>query len=475
MGAAGDFVVMWSSAGQDGDSDGVFGQHFDSVGAPLGSEFQVNTYTTQDQSYPAVTAGVSVGKFVAVWESDEQDGDLHGIFAQRFDSAGAPLGSEFQVNTQTTSDQRYPAVAAEGDFLVVWVSAGQDGHLAGIFGQLLDGTGTPVGSEFQVNTHTPADQTFPAVARDSMGGFVVVWESDGQDGSATGVFGQRYAASAAPVGGEFLVNTYTIGDQGAPAIAADASGDFVVVWTSDDQDGSATGVFGQRYNASGTTAGGEFQVNTYTTADQRNAGVATDGTGDFVVTWESAGQDGSSDGVFGRRYDSTGTPQGNEFQINTYTTSSQTEPAVAARTLGDFVVTWESNGQDGSSGGIFAQRYACASGCTAGDGCCPAGCDFTTDGDCPNSGAICKDKKSRDIGKHTLALAQAFGRNAKTPNGGKLVSDISKARSKLTRRFTRAEFTGTGVSRDCLTTGDVGTVEDKAELVVEDTLDELGP
>jgi hypothetical protein len=308
-----------------------------------------------------------------------------------------------------------------------------------------------------------------------MGGFVVVWESDGQDGDAKGVFGRRYNASGAPVGIEFVVNTYTTGDQDDPAIAVDASGDFVVVWTSGGQDGDAKGVFGQRYNALGARAGGEFQVNTHTTADQQNPAVAIDGSGDFVVAWESAGQDGSGVGVFGRRYDSAGSPQGSELQINAYTTSDQAAPAVAAQKLGDFIVTWESAGQDGSDGGVFARRYACASSCTAGDGCCRAGCDFTTDGDCPNPGAICKDRKNRDIGTYTLALARAFGRNAKVPNGGKLTSDISKAKSRLTRHFTRAEFTGTGVSRDCLTTGDVGTLESKSEILVEDTLDELGP
>jgi hypothetical protein len=61
------------------------------------------------------------------------------------------------------------------------------------------------------------------------------------------------------------------------------------------------------------------------------------------------------------------------------------------------------------------------------------------------------------------------------PNAAKLVSDISKARSKPTRRFTRAEFDGTGLSRGCDTVGDVGTLEGKADIVVEDTLDEIDP
>ena len=106
------------------------------------------------------------------------------------------------------------------------------------------------------------------MASDAAGNFVVVWESYGQDGSSYGVFGQRYASTGAPLGPEFRVNTYTTGYQHDPAVASDSSGNFVVVWTSDGQDGSGNGVFGQRYDSSGAPLGPEFRVNTYTTDAQ---------------------------------------------------------------------------------------------------------------------------------------------------------------------------------------------------------------
>ncbi|HET9316294.1 MAG TPA: hypothetical protein VFQ51_11940, partial [Vicinamibacteria bacterium] len=118
--------------------------------------------------------------------------------------------------------------------------------------------GTPIGPEFQVNTSTTGSQARPSVASDSSGNFVVVWMSP-EDGSGSGVFGQRYAASGAPVGSQFAVNTYTTGNQGFPLVAADAAGNFVVVWMSRDQDGSDYGIFGQRYAGSGTPLGPEFR------------------------------------------------------------------------------------------------------------------------------------------------------------------------------------------------------------------------
>ena len=50
----------------------------------------------------------------------------------------------------------------------------------------------------------------------SDGGFVVTWTSDGQDGSGYGVYGQRYSSTGAAVGSEFQVNTATLHDQLRP-------------------------------------------------------------------------------------------------------------------------------------------------------------------------------------------------------------------------------------------------------------------
>ena len=196
------------------------------------------------------------------------------------------------------------------------------------------------------------------MASDSSGNFVVVWASDDQDGSGYGVFGQRYASSGAPLGPEFRVNTYTTSHQSAPAVASDSSGNFVVVWQSYGQDGSSYGVFGQRYASTGAPLGPEFRVNTYTTSIQSRPAVASDSSGNFVVVWQSYDQDGSSYGVFGQRYASTGAPLGPEFRVNTYTTSTQADPAVASDSSGNFVVVWESYAQDGSATGVFGQRYS---------------------------------------------------------------------------------------------------------------------
>src|SRR5207244_229479 len=108
------------------------------------------------------------------------------------------------------------------------------------------------GAEFHVNSYTTNEQSYPAVAADSAGDFVVVWSSYGQDGYERGVFGQRFTSTGASAGTEFQVNSYTTSAQMSPAVAADAAGDFVVVWQSFYQDiDFSFSVFGQRYTSSG--------------------------------------------------------------------------------------------------------------------------------------------------------------------------------------------------------------------------------
>src|SRR6185503_10578500 len=99
----GDFVVGWTdTAYRDGYGQGTFARRFSSSGAPLGSDFQLNTYTPLNQGeFGPRLAFDGSGGLVAVWRSDGQDGPSGGVFGRRFNSSGAGLGTEFQINTYT--------------------------------------------------------------------------------------------------------------------------------------------------------------------------------------------------------------------------------------------------------------------------------------------------------------------------------------------------------------------------------------
>jgi hypothetical protein len=378
--SSGGFVVVWRSKGQDGAGYGVFGQRRDGSGALLGAEFRVNSFTTADQDRPAV-ASAPGGAFTVAWQSDGVDGDGFGIAAQRYAASGAPLGSEFVVNTTVTNAETHPAIgmSSGGDFVVVWQSFAGGSTADDVFGQRYSSLGSRLGGEFRVNTYTSSSQASPGVAFDASGNFVVVWGSDQEDGQYGGVFGQRYSSSGAPLGGEFRVNAYTTNLQAFPAVAWAPSGSFVVVWHGAGQDGSYLGIFGQRYSSLGSPSGTEFRVNTQTTDYQSFPVVASDASGGFVVAWQSFAQDGSGYGVFGQRYASTGARLGSEFRVSTFSTGDEGSPAISSVANGDFVVAWQSGAdQDGDAGGVFGQRYCVtltgvSIGSTGSTSVCPTG------------------------------------------------------------------------------------------------------
>ena len=345
----GNFVVVW----QDTSNNGIFARRFDASGTPLGNgEFRVNAYTSGGHLQPSVTA-VADGRIVVVWNASLQDGSGWGVFGRRFDGDGTP-GPEFQVNSFTTLGQQSPSIGSDvsGNFVVTWIGFGPGGD--GIFARRFAAAGTPLGEEFLVSSYTTAQGT-PQVAVAADGRFVVIWER-WPGGVHTHVVGQLHDATGARVGGEFPVSTHPTGIKNRSAVAMDAGGNFVVAWSSYAQDGGGAAVVGRRFDAAGVPQGGEFIVNSYRTGNQAYPRVASEPDGRFVVVWESA-QDGGDRGIFARRFDATAAPDGPEFQVNTYTTGAQLGPDIALAG-GSFVAAWSSMGQDGSSHGVFGQRFA---------------------------------------------------------------------------------------------------------------------
>jgi len=82
----GGFTVAWTSTGQDGSGKGVFAQRFSSTGVPIDVEFRLNTTVAHDQFQPSLGI-LTATDFVATWTSVGQDGSLEGVYGQRFSIA----------------------------------------------------------------------------------------------------------------------------------------------------------------------------------------------------------------------------------------------------------------------------------------------------------------------------------------------------------------------------------------------------
>ena len=265
----GNVVMVWASYNQAGSNSlqDVYGQILSPAGQRVGTNFLVNQFTSFNQRSPSVAA-LAGGGFVVAWVSEQERQTVVtnssyissasavlpsvDVYARLFQSNGVAVAGEFLVNADNNPCAN-PSVAAatDGSFLVAWTAqdlANPQNDLD-VHARAFTGAGVG-GAVFYVNSQLYGDQYAPRISALGLD-YLVVWTSLGQDGSREGVYGQFVHADGSLVGGEFRVNTATLGQQMQPAVAADGAGQFLVAWTSFTGYPNTFDLFAQRYlNAS---------------------------------------------------------------------------------------------------------------------------------------------------------------------------------------------------------------------------------
>lgn len=250
------------------------------------------------------------------------------IYFQRFNTSGAPIGQRIRVNATTAGFQSHPRLVVRGgNVLVAWEDAE-----GGIFGRWIGGQG----GEFRINQAAGAGVALAA----SNNRVLAVWQ--GQDGSETGVFA-RLIDNAGPAGAEFLVNTDTANRQRRASVAADAAGNFLVVWQTDFAK-TESHLFAQLVGPGGNKLGGQLALDTGAESGnvQMAPAVAFAGNGRFLVTWLAWPYNRAGLKIAGREFNAAGAAQGGvvwiaERQIE----RNFRRTAVALDGKGGFLVAWE--------------------------------------------------------------------------------------------------------------------------------------
>jgi len=318
MDAAGDFVVTWQVAAS------------------------TNLNVNLGRMIPAVASATA----------------LPGVFERRYNAAGVAQGSVVQVGDAAA---KTPTVAmdAAGNFVVAW-SDGTD-----IEAQRFTSAGISQGAAFLVDPDPSLDEVEPSVAMDPIGSFIITWSAVQANGlvlagepTPENVEAQRYNAAGTAQGSEVHVTSGQFGANSESHVAMNATGGFVVTWDLNESGplniGGEQAILARIYNAAGVSQGNVISVVEGSFLNPATPALAMDSAGDFVITWSSYN---TSNDVFASRYSAAGTALGNSFPVNTHTTGNQQLPAVAMDAAGDFVIVWESAGQDGSGYAVYAQRY----------------------------------------------------------------------------------------------------------------------
>lgn len=267
---------------------------------------------------------------------------------------------EFRLNTTDFSQQNEAAAAGlvGGRYVVAWRSLSPDGAQGyDIYFTIFNSAGAAASGEVLVNVNTAGTQQHVAVAALASGGFVVAWDGPGAANSDS--FARVYNAAGSPVGGEIQLNTFATSEQTFPALAGLDGGGWVAVWQSLGQGGMGRSIVARLFPETGAP-GNEFVVNTATGTFPERPTVAALEDGGFVVGWVSSFQDGSGDGIYAQRFTAAGALVGEEFRVNTTAAGNQSEPAVLALPDGGFLFAWESPNVDGSGTAVMTQRYDAA-------------------------------------------------------------------------------------------------------------------
>ncbi|MFT7622251.1 MAG: hypothetical protein ACI9WU_001419, partial [Myxococcota bacterium] len=358
----GSYVAVWEDGTLDGSSTGVAGAMYDADGTKLvsKSEFVVNETTDGAQKAPAVAVN-ALGKFAVAWDSFEDLISLEDVFVRLYDETGTAVSSQLKVNQYTDDSQQVPHIAWQGSstFAVVWESFLQpDGASFDSMIRCFNAGGTAVKDEQIVNAQsTTGMQQRPRIAATTAGGgrYLVAWDSFGTDWD---VRGKIFASGpCAPSGSSFTINTTLTKEQSHVDLAARSDGTFLVVWQSDSQDGSSFGIYGQVIDETGAMVGTETKLNIITANEQSRPRVTTLTGDNALVSWRTLGEDEDGFAIKSRRFDSALAPIGNDWIGNLFTAGDQIAPSMAPLPSGGYVLLWHGPGQDADGNAVVQRRF----------------------------------------------------------------------------------------------------------------------
>ena len=322
----------------------------------LADDFRVNDDSgTTRQLYPKI-AWHPEGPAVICWD-DSRNGNRN-VFMQMFGRRGQPFGNNIKVNEdnglpEDVSDS-YPDVAmdAHGNFVIVWNRNGQ------IMTQRYAANGRAVGPHIPIVTERASGHQPRIDMNPQTGEYIITFFSESFSSHVQDVYFQRFGKTDNPLSDPIRVHIESDSNQVIPDIAWANNGRFFVVWR--DKRSGTDRIFGRFFEPDGTPAGDEFEVSTHTDPEIEchNPSAAVDVNGNFVVVW-TVYSEGDSRGINLSAFDSLGNRSREPFVLSdpddftrVYVSAISAHPT---RSLFDIV--WFGLLTDGSDG-IFLQQYS---------------------------------------------------------------------------------------------------------------------
>ncbi|SNT56981.1 hypothetical protein SAMN06295949_1671, partial [Pseudomonas delhiensis] len=361
----GGFMVVWESYAT-GNWD-IQGQIFDASGMPVGDEFTVNSVTAGHQTRPDVTI-LADGKVVVTWHDSSSGVDVvrSQTYGYSYNDTGkisglVPHNGEYRVNA-TSGANRAAQVSAldDGGYVITWqaIVAKQ----WAIMMRHYDSDGLPITGDLLVAVTSVAESSayYLSSTTTLADGRVAIAYMGKENGSD--IKFKLYDPQTHQFGPEILANQTQTGSQTAPGVAMLTNGNLVITWDSKittGPDRSGFSMWARIYTPDGIPVGNEFLVNTFTPGDQLNGYAIARPGGGFVVVYESVADQAPGAGTLGiyaQFFDNAGNRIGQELRIHQLEYGTQTKPDVAFLEDGRMFVSWTDAGVGDDSGSAIKGR-----------------------------------------------------------------------------------------------------------------------
>ncbi len=240
-----------------------------------------------------------------------------------------------------------------GNFVIVWLDV-RHGN-ADIYFQRYDSSGAKLGNNQRANDESESVGQGPAIAMNASGNFVIALGYRPNSSEHTDIYFQRYDSVGGRRGNNQKVNEDSeLGGQ-APKIAMDHGGNFVIVW--DDLRDESNDVYFQRYYASGVRQGDNQKASDVVGREHEgDPDIAMDASGNFVIVWSDSRN--SNGDIYIQRYEFSGVRQGNNQRVNDdWGSAWQRFPDIAMEASSNFVIVWQDYRYDALASDIIGQRY----------------------------------------------------------------------------------------------------------------------
>ncbi len=307
--------------------------------AQLVPDFRVNEASTNSRQYVAQIGLNTNLDFTVVWEKLEVS--KINVFAQRFDKHFNFIGINFRINTNPdTSLLPSISYAPNGNFAICWfeINSNIDNRSKQKL-KIFSSSGYPLTNEIVINDSAGSFMGRASIGCTFKNEILVTWEQNG-------IRLQRFDSAGNKLGSNSKVNDYAgFSGTGQPSLAVRKNGSFIITWedTRPPASGNSNDIYFQIYDSLMNKVGVNKKVNDDTLLFnfQISAKVASDDSGNFVITWNDDRLYSSGSEIFAQLYNKHGNRIGNNFRVSQNSVDyTKGNCDVFMKPTGEFLVGW---------------------------------------------------------------------------------------------------------------------------------------